>query len=71
MLNQFCQSRKLLLVLCPPCVAVTSMEFQKWLQEYLTISTSDLKSVGLIPASSRISEKLSYKLVHGHFGEGC
>ena len=45
-----------------PCVAVTSMEFQKWLRGYLSISTSDLKSVGLVPASSRISEKLSHKL---------
>ena len=34
-LSQFCQSRKLLLVLCPPCVAVTCMEFQKWLREIL------------------------------------
>ena len=69
MLSRFCQSRKLLLVLCPPCVAVTSMEFQMWLREYLSISTSDLKSVGLVPASSRISEKLFHKLVHGRFGE--
>ena len=68
-LSQFCQSRKALLVLCPPCVAVV-WNFRSGSGRYLSISTSDLKSVGLVPAFSRISEKLSHKLAHGCFGEG-
>ena len=51
------------LVLYPPCVAVTFVEFEKW----LTRDTYQYQpeSVGLAPASSKISEKLSLKLVQG------